>query len=74
LNPDEVEELVLFPLSDFIENEIILETELQTLTGILRVKYFPFNDKIVWGATAMILSELIEILKKLSGNVLKNGW
>lgn len=64
LNSDEVEELVLFPLSDFIENENILETELQTLTGMLRVKYFPFNDKMVWGATAMILSELIEILKK----------
>lgn len=64
LNSDEVEELVLFPLSDFIENENILETELQTLTGMLWVKYFPFNDKMVWGATAMILSELIEILKK----------
>jgi len=64
LNSDEVEELVLFPLSDFIENDNILETELQTLTGMLRVKYFPFNDKMVWGATAMILSELIEILKR----------
>ncbi len=64
LNADEVEELILFPVTDFVENEIILETELQTLTGELRVKYFPLNGKIVWGATAMILSELIEILKK----------
>lgn len=64
LNANEVEELILFPVTDFVENEIILETELQTLTGELRVKYYPFNGKIVWGATAMILSELIEILKK----------
>ncbi|MBA4411475.1 MAG: CoA pyrophosphatase [Bacteroidota bacterium] len=64
LNSDEVEELILFPLTDFAENEIIHETELQTLTGLLRVKYYPFEGKIIWGATAMILSELIEILKK----------
>ncbi|HAQ20252.1 MAG TPA: hypothetical protein DCR40_13635 [Prolixibacteraceae bacterium] len=64
LNSDEVEELILFPLTDFAENEIIHETELQTFTGLLRVKYYPFEGKIIWGATAMILSELIEILRK----------
>jgi len=37
---------------------------MQTMNGILRVKYYSFNDQIIWGATAMILSELIEILKK----------
>jgi 8-oxo-dGTP pyrophosphatase MutT (NUDIX family) len=64
VNHDEVEELILFPLTDFIDNENILETELQTLTGLLKVKYFPHDDRIIWGATAMILAELIEILKK----------
>ena len=64
LNSDEVEELILFPLTDFAENEIIHETELQTFTGLLRVKYYPFEGKIIWGATAMILSELNEILRK----------
>ena len=64
LNSAEVEELILFPLTDFVANETILETELDTFTGLLRVKYYPFNSEIIWGATAMILSELIEILKK----------
>lgn len=64
VNYEEVDELILFPLSDFVENELVLETELQTMSGILPVKYFPFNDQIIWGATAMILSELIEILKR----------
>ena len=59
----EVEELILFPLSDFVADEIILETELDTVTGPLRVKYYPYNGEFIWGATAMILSELIEILK-----------
>lgn len=63
LNTVEVEDLILFPLSDFIANETIFETELNTVTGPLLVKYYPFNGEIIWGATAMILSELIEILK-----------
>jgi len=60
----EVEELILFPVSDFVMNEVISETEMETVSGSLQVKYYPFNGEIVWGATAMILSELIEILKK----------
>jgi len=60
----EVEELILFPVSDFVRNEVISETEMETVSGSLQVKYYPFNGEIVWGATAMILSELIEILKK----------
>ena len=64
VNASEVEELILFPLTDFIANETILETELDTLSGLLRVKYYPFKSEIIWGATAMILSELIEIMKR----------
>ena len=64
INTDEVDELILFPLMDFVANETILETELDTFSGRLRVKYYPFNSEIIWGATAMILSELIEIMKK----------
>jgi 8-oxo-dGTP pyrophosphatase MutT (NUDIX family) len=61
----EVDELILFPVSDFLANETILETELQTISGLLPVKYYPFKDQVIWGATAMILSELIELLKNL---------
>jgi 8-oxo-dGTP pyrophosphatase MutT (NUDIX family) len=59
----EVEELILFPVSDFIFEETILETEIQTSIGLLTVKYFPCNEGKIWGATAMILAELIEILR-----------
>lgn len=64
VNTGEVEELILFPLSDFIGNETISEAVLDTVTGPLLIKYYPFNGEIIWGATAMILSELIEILKR----------
>ena len=64
VNKSEVEELILFPLSEFVANEKIMETDMETITGPLRIKYYSFNNQIIWGATAMILSELIEILKK----------
>jgi 8-oxo-dGTP pyrophosphatase MutT (NUDIX family) len=63
VNFGEVEELILFPLSEFVANETISETELDTVTGPLHIRYYPNNGEIIWGATAMILSELIEILK-----------
>jgi 8-oxo-dGTP pyrophosphatase MutT (NUDIX family) len=66
----EVEELILFPVSDFVAHESILETELQTVSGLLRVKYYPFNSQIIWGATAMILAELIELLKRQGNSIL----
>lgn len=64
VNTFEVEELILFPLSEFVANEIISETEMDTFSGPLQIRYYPYNGEIIWGATAMILSELIEILKK----------
>lgn len=68
LNSDEVDEIILFPLSDFMAEERIHETVLETVTGPLLVKYYPFEDKIIWGATAMILSELIEVLRNYEGD------
>jgi 8-oxo-dGTP pyrophosphatase MutT (NUDIX family) len=63
VNADEVEEVILFPIGDFVENEVINETQIKTSIGILDIKYYPLDGKIIWGATAMILSELIDILK-----------
>lgn len=63
VNYDEVEALILLPLEHVMEDNIIAETEMETVTGRLPIKYYPFNNEIIWGATAMILSELVEILK-----------
>jgi len=64
VNYGEVDELILLPLNDMVMNETICETEHETVTGLLTVKYYPHKNEIIWGATAMILSELIEILKR----------
>lgn len=67
VNFHEVEELIIFPLSEFVRNETISEIELETVSGPLLIHYYPFNGQIIWGATAMIMSELIEIMKKQKG-------
>jgi len=64
VNTEEVEALILLPLTDFLSEETISETDIGTITGPLRIKYYPYNGEFIWGATAMILSELIEILKR----------
>jgi 8-oxo-dGTP pyrophosphatase MutT (NUDIX family) len=63
IDSGEVEELILFPVSDFLADKIIPETEINTSIGLLTVKYYPCNEGKIWGATAMILAELIEILR-----------
>lgn len=63
LNPDEADKLILFPIQDFIQKEKIKYTRVNTVTGVLEVPYYPFEDEIVWGATAMILSEFFELMK-----------
>jgi len=63
-NLEEVEELILLPVDEYIRNEIIDETEVETISGRLKIKFYPFDNNVIWGATAMILSELIEILKR----------
>ncbi|MFY9154082.1 MAG: CoA pyrophosphatase [Prolixibacteraceae bacterium] len=69
VNYDEVEALIIFPISQFVYDETISETELETVSGPLTIKYYPFNGEIIWGATAMILAELIGIMKKFQERI-----
>ncbi|HEX8013690.1 MAG TPA: CoA pyrophosphatase [Flavobacterium sp.] len=60
----EVADIIELPLSVFLNDEIIIEATLSTsyATNIL-VPAFNIQNHVVWGATAMILSELREVLK-----------
>jgi 8-oxo-dGTP pyrophosphatase MutT (NUDIX family) len=61
LNPSEVEKLLLFPLLSI--RDALAETELETVSGRLKVPCFPFEGEVIWGATAMILSEFYDVLE-----------
>lgn len=64
LNKDEAEKIILFPLQKFIQNRNVKHREMKTSVGLLNVPYFSFDGEIIWGATAMILSEFLDMIEK----------
>ncbi|GGF10967.1 NUDIX hydrolase [Flavobacterium limi] len=60
----EVADIIELPLSVFLNDEIIIEATLSTsYADNISVPAFNIQNHVVWGATAMILSELREVLK-----------
>ena len=65
-NPDEVTALIELPLEVFLDDSIVIKTEMETsYSKSIEVPAFKFEDYIVWGATAMIMSELKETIKSV---------
>ena len=63
-SPDEVSEIITYKLIDLLKKENIKRKEFTVLDKIkFSAPYFDINGYVVWGATAMILSEFAEILK-----------
>jgi 8-oxo-dGTP pyrophosphatase MutT (NUDIX family) len=64
INPDEVVSIIELPLDVFLDDSIVIQTEMQTsYSQKIIVPAFKVEEHIVWGATAMILSELKETIK-----------
>lgn len=60
----EVADIIELPLSVFLHDEIIIEATLSTsYAANILVPAFNIQNHVVWGATAMMLSELREVLK-----------
>lgn len=57
----EVDEVLLISLERLAKQEIRCHRELETRTGILCVPGFEIDGSFIWGATAMILAELIDL-------------
>lgn len=65
-NPGEVVSVIELSLRDFLDDSIVVEAEMQTsYAGKSMVPAFKVGEHIVWGATAMILSELKETIKSV---------
>lgn len=64
LQKDEVAGMVEFPLADFLDDSIVKSTSIKTsYAETMEVPGFQVNEHFIWGATAMMLSELKETLK-----------
>lgn len=65
-NPDEreVKKIIEVPLSDLLNPCNILHQDMSTsYNNMTKVPYYNIQEYVVWGATAMILSELIDVVK-----------
>lgn len=66
--PSEVAGIIELPLSTFLSDAIVVDTNLSTsYADSISVPAFKIEEHIVWGATAMMLSELKEVLKEVLG-------
>jgi hypothetical protein len=62
-DPSEVADIIELPIATFLSDTIIIEKELQTsYANSIKVPAFEIENHIVWGATAMMLSELKDVL------------
>ncbi|MES2575205.1 MAG: CoA pyrophosphatase [Bacteroidota bacterium] len=65
-NIHEVADIIELPISVFMSDEIIVSENITTsYANNIAVPAFKIDGHIVWGATAMMLSELKEVLKKV---------
>ena len=65
-NSEEVDDLIKVPISFFLEEEHIQNMNFEVGEDrMLEAPAYLFNEHIIWGASAMMISELVEILKKM---------
>jgi 8-oxo-dGTP pyrophosphatase MutT (NUDIX family) len=65
-DPSEVAQIIELPLAVFLDERIVTSTQLSTSYGQdMVVPAFEIENNMVWGATAMMLSELKEVLKSV---------
>jgi 8-oxo-dGTP pyrophosphatase MutT (NUDIX family) len=63
---DEVEDLIEVDLDDFLDDKFLIsKTVLTSYSVEVEVPAFNLNGHVVWGATAMMLSEIKDLLKHI---------
>ncbi|MEP1094137.1 MAG: CoA pyrophosphatase [Cyclobacteriaceae bacterium] len=66
----EVKEIVTPPVADLLDMERRRTKDIDVRNGyMLSSPYFDLENKMVWGATAMMLSELVSILSEFNSSV-----
>ncbi|MFT6865673.1 MAG: 8-oxo-dGTP pyrophosphatase MutT (NUDIX family) [Cyclobacteriaceae bacterium] len=66
-DPREVDEVIEVPLNQLLDRGLLKEKEITAASGYrLWSPYFELENRVVWGATAMMLSELVDIINELN--------
>lgn len=68
----EVDEVFGLPLEGLLNNANRKEEDLVYGDKLIRVYTYELNGRVIWGATAWILNQFLEILRKVSGSHHRN--
>ena len=69
LQPSEVESIMEIPLHKLLDDSFQIHTKVSTSYGpTVQVPAFNFDGHIIWGATAMILVEIVDMIKDIIKN------
>lgn len=63
-DPQEVDHLIAADLRRFLQPSIIKTKPMQLRGETYDVRYFALEEYVIWGATAMMLNELLEIFRR----------
>ena len=64
--PSEVANIIELPLSVFLDDALVVETILSTsYADNITIPAFKIDGHVVWGATAMMMSELKDVVKRV---------
>ncbi|MEX2476794.1 MAG: CoA pyrophosphatase [Gracilimonas sp.] len=63
-NPNEVDEIISIPISKLVEEQNLIEEDWDLRGTPYRVPFWNIHRVPLWGATAMMMSELIELYKE----------
>ena len=62
----EVEKMIEVPIKDLLNDSFLaIDTKKTFYAEKVGIPYFNFDNQMVWGATAMIISEIKELIKRL---------
>ncbi|MEI6576841.1 MAG: CoA pyrophosphatase [Bacteroidota bacterium] len=67
-DPNEVEAILRLPLNDFINKSSLQQREVDIRNFKISVPCYVIQGYVIWGASAMIMAELLEVFSNLSGN------
>ena len=62
--PGEVKFIIEAELKRFLDPSIVKTRSMEVRGETRKIKYFDYDGHVIWGATAMILNELLEIIRR----------
>lgn len=69
LDPFEVKELIEVPLTLLLRKTTLRKKKIPVRGTVINAPFFDIGGKVVWGATAMMLSELVTLIREIDPNL-----